>query len=64
MIKDMKELELNEQEMDSVTGGDMLISIPRELVDSIDQEKIKEPEEPFYETVGTMWEVVKHVHTM
>ena len=58
MIQDMKELELNEQEMNSVTGG--YIRIPKELLDSIDHEKIKEQDEAFYEAVGTAWEVVKY----
>lgn len=62
VIQDMKELELNEQEMSSVAGGD--IRIPKELLDSIDQEKIKAQDEAFYEAVGTAWEVVKHVLTM
>ena len=59
MITDMKKNELNELEMDSVSGG-MFPAPPQPELSEEAKRRIDEENEAFINAVSTAWEVVKH----
>ena len=63
MINDMKAYEMNEMEMNEVTGGFDLIlhQTTQELVTMYTEQNLGEKQdEAFFNAVSTAWEVVKY----
>ena len=62
MMDEIKKNELNEQEMDSVTGG-IIPMIPLPPLPDLTEEEMqqrKETDEAIFNAVDTTWKVVKH----
>ena len=62
MMDDIKKNELNEQEMESVTGGMFPMPPLPEVADltAEEEQRLKEKDEAIFNALGTAWEVVKH----
>ena len=59
MMNDMKAYEMNEMDMDSVTGG-MFPAPPQPELSEEAKQRIDEENEAFINAVSTAWEVVKY----